>query len=142
MPLITENYVATGQVLYIFINYPLSFHLQAFLAAEAVECAGEQARFWEMHDQIFLNQSEWAENDGALSVFLGYGQALGLDQAAYQTCLGNHDMAQKIENGQALAAQLQVPSTPAFVIAGQGMVGAQPYSAFQEAIDAALAAEP
>ena len=143
MPQITESYIATGKVLYIFVNYPLSsIHPQAYLAAEAAECAGQQAMFWQMHDRIFLNQSEWVENEGALSVFLGYGQALGLDQTAFRTCLGNHDKAQQIENDLALVEQVQVPSTPAFVIDGQGMVGAQPYSVFQETIDAALAAAP
>lgn len=138
-----ENYVATGMVLYIFINYPLSsIHPQASLAAEAAECAGQQGRFWEMHDRLYLNQSAWAENDGALSVFLGYGRVLGLDQGAFQTCLGNHAMAQKIQEDLALVQQVQVPSTPAFVIDGKGMTGAQPYSAFQQAIDAALAAQP
>jgi len=131
--------VATGKVLYIFINYPLSsIHAQAFLAAEAAECAGQQARFWEMHDKLYLNQSAWADNEGALGVFLGYGQAVGLDQTAFQICLGDHDMADKVESDLALVKQVQVPSTPAFVIDGKGITGAQPYSTLQQAIDAAL----
>jgi protein-disulfide isomerase len=138
LPQIVENYVATGKVLYIFIDYPLTIHAQAQLAAEAAECAGQQGKFWAMHDQLYLNQSDWADNDGALSVFLGYARTLGLDQTAYQTCLGNHEMLQRVQADYAFGQSVQVPSTPAFVIAGKGMTGAQPYSTFQQVIDAAL----
>jgi protein-disulfide isomerase len=134
-----EDYIVTGKLVYVFINFPLSFHAQAQLAAETAACAGEQGQFWPMHDQLYLNQAEWADNDGALSVFLGYGRKLNLDQAAFQTCLGNHAMAQKVQDDYAFGVSIGVPSTPSFVINGQPLVGAQPYSAFRQLIDAALA---
>jgi len=139
---ITENYIATGKVVYIFYNFPLSIHAQAQLAAEAAECAGQQGQFWAMHDKLYLSQAEWADNDEALSLFLGYGKALGLNQANFQTCLGDHAMAQKVQADYALGQSVGVPSTPAFVLNGRGMTGAQPYSNFQTAIDAALSAQP
>ncbi len=138
MPQLQENYIATGKVVYIFVNFPLSFHAQAQLAAEAAECAGQQGQFWVMHDQLYLNQSDWSDNDGALNVFLGYGQVLGLDQTAFQTCLGNHEMAQRVQDGYAFGQSVGVPSTPAFVVNGKGMTGAQSYETFVQVIEAAL----
>jgi protein-disulfide isomerase len=137
-----EDYIVTGKLLYIFINYPLSFHAQAQLAAEAAECAGLQGQFWKMHDQLYLNQAEWSDNDGALNIFLGYGRKLDLDQTAFQTCMGNHEMASKVQSDYAFGQSIQVPATPSFVINGKGMSGGQPYSTFQQVIDAALNAQP
>ena len=139
MPRLYEDYIVTGKLVYIFVNFPLSsIHAQAQLAAETAECAGAQGQFWAMHDQLYLNQAEWADNDGALNIFLGYGRLLGLDQTALQTCLGNHQMAQKVQDDYAFGQRIAVPSTPAFVVNGKGMVGAQPYTTFQQVIDAAL----
>lgn len=133
----------TGKVLLIFRNYPLSsLHAQAQLAAETAECAGQQGQFWAMHDLLFLNQQEWADNEGALSVFLGYGGRLGLDQAVFRTCLGDHQMAQKVQDDYAFGQSIQVPATPSFVINGKGVKGAQSYSRFQQLFDAALQAQP
>lgn len=140
MPLIQENYIATGQVVYLFVNFPLPSHAQAQITAEAAECAGQQGKFWEMHDHIFFNQSEWSGNSNALEVLLGYGEKLGLDQAAYGTCLSEHQMAQKVQDDQAFGQVIGVPATPAFLVVGRGgaqpypIVGAYPFEEFETAI--------
>jgi protein-disulfide isomerase len=144
LPQLKKDYISTGKVVFIYLNFPLSFHDQATQAAEAAACAGQQGKFWEMHDQLYLNQAAWADNDAALSVFLGYGLALGLDQTAYQSCLGNHDTVQRIQEDVAFGFSVQVSSTPSFVFSGQGMdrsrgmAGLGPYTTFQQVIDAAL----
>src|SRR5688500_18159619 len=51
-PQIDKEYVQTGKVKYVFRDLPLAFHKQAFKAAEASHCAGEQGKFWEMHDRM------------------------------------------------------------------------------------------
>lgn len=141
MTQIQENYIATGKVVYIFKHFPLPGHPQAQISAEAVECAGKQGQFWPMHDQVFLSQAEWSGKENALEVLTGYGGKLGLDTAAYQTCLAEHEMAQKVKNDYTYGQSIGVPATPAFLVIGksiQGMTGAQPFSAFQQAIDNAL----
>jgi protein-disulfide isomerase len=55
---ISQNY--GDKIRYLFHNYPLPFHNNAQKAAEAAECAGEQGKFWEMHDLLFQNQSAWS----------------------------------------------------------------------------------
>lgn len=141
-PLIEKDYIATGKVVHIFWNFPLpaEMHPQATIAAEAAECAGVQGRFWPMHDQVFLNQGAWSGNPDALKVFQGYAAQLGLDTGKFQTCMSEHQTADKINNDLMQGYQIGVESTPTFVINGQGLLGAYPYDRFQQLIEAALAA--
>lgn len=57
---IESEYIDTGKVKYVVRDFPLGFHPNAQKAAEAAECAGDQGRYWEMHDQLFSNQGEWS----------------------------------------------------------------------------------
>jgi protein-disulfide isomerase len=142
LPQIQEQYIATGKLVYIFLNFPLDFHDQAQMAAETAECAGRQGRFWDMHDQLYLNQEEWADNENALQVFLRYGSQVGLDTTAFGTCLADHETAQKVKDDYAFGVAVGVPSTPSFVVNGRGMSGAQTYATFKQVLDAALSAAP
>src|SRR5262249_13220452 len=57
LPQILENYVKTGKVRYFFKDTPVeAIHPRALKAAEAALCAGEQGKYWEMHDHLFKNQ--------------------------------------------------------------------------------------
>ena len=87
LPEIDRDYIATGKVRYVFRDLPLPIHPEAPKAAEAAHCAGDQGKYWEMHDWLFANQ-------GALGAekLVEYGTALGLDAASYKACLdsGKH----------------------------------------------------
>ena len=56
-----EKYINTGKVKFVYRDFPLGFHANAQKAAEAAECAGEQGKYWEMHDKLFEKQAEWSE---------------------------------------------------------------------------------
>jgi protein-disulfide isomerase len=123
-----------GKVKLYFKNFPLSFHEFAQKAAEAAECAGDQGKYWEMHDQLFADQSALAVSD-----LKGYAQKLGLDTAKFNSCLDTGAKASVVEADFNDGSANGVSGTPAFFINGKMIVGAQPYSAFKTAIDAALA---
>ena len=57
---IKKNYIDTGKVKYVVRDFPLSFHSNAHKAAEAAECAGEQGKYWEMHEKLFKEQGTWS----------------------------------------------------------------------------------
>src|SRR4249919_3327944 len=60
-PEIDRDYIATGKVRWVFINYPLTMiHPNAAVAAEVAICAARNGKFWEVHDLLFRNQSTWA----------------------------------------------------------------------------------
>lgn len=57
---IIENYVDTGKVKYILRD--LTLHgPTASKVAQAARCAGDQGKYWEMHDKLFQEQEVWSE---------------------------------------------------------------------------------
>ena len=88
LPEIKREYVDTGKVRYVFVDFPLEqLHPHARKAAEAAYCAGEQGRYWEMHDALFTNQQALE-----LPQLGGHARNLGLDATAFESCLfsGRH----------------------------------------------------
>lgn len=130
---ILENYVDTGKASYEFRHFPLSFHQYAQKAAEATECAGEQGKFWEYHDILFANQANLDADS-----LKAYAVNLGLDATKFDTCLDSGKYEDKITEDMNYCAGKGVSGTPSFIINGQLLVGAQPYSAFQQVIESAL----
>ena len=117
-------------------DFPLPMHKDAPKAAEAAHCAQEQDKFWEMHDLMFANQR-------ALGVdkLKGYATELGLDEAAFATCLDSGKYADAVEADKEAGARVGVSGTPAFFINGQFLNGARPFESFKEVIDAELQAK-
>ncbi|HKY22058.1 MAG TPA: thioredoxin domain-containing protein [Vicinamibacterales bacterium] len=141
---IQQRFVDTGKLRYVFRHLPLeNMHLNARKAAEAAECAGEQGKFWEMHDRLFANQK-------ALSVAdLGtYARAEQLNISDFEMCLNEGKMSAKVRDDLADAARVGLTGTPAFLIGvseGDGVVralrrimGAQPYEVFELALNELL----
>ncbi len=116
-----------------FRHFPLTgMHPHAQGAAIAAECARVQGKFWPMHDQLFAHQDHLEAAD-----LPNYATAVGLDLAAWQACLQTPEPAARIAADQALGTKMGVQSTPTFVINGEPLVGALPYSMFTDAINAA-----
>src|SRR6266404_1301925 len=150
MPLIDHDYVQSGKIKYVFRDFPLeSIHPLAFKAAEAARCAGEQNRFWEMHDRLYQNQN--ALDLGSLPF---YAQALGLNVDQFAQCLNSDKYLSSIRTDISDATSAGIQGTPNFVIGlvdhknpnaqtirvWQQIVGAQPYASYKAALDSAIAA--
>jgi len=133
LPQIEENYIKTGKVRHVFRDFPLTFHQYAQKAAEASECADEQGKFWEYHDKLFENQN--ALDTGSLKQ---YAKDLGLDTAKFNSCLDSGKMTSEVQKDFSDGAQSGVSGTPTFFINGIQIVGAQPYSAFEQLIEQEL----
>jgi protein-disulfide isomerase len=110
-------------------------------AAEAAECAADQDAFWEYHDLLFESQS--GENRGAFSNdnLKAFAEQLDLETGQFNECLDSGKYATLVQNETTAARQLGVQSTPAFVINGQAVIGAQPFDVFQQVIEQELATE-
>jgi protein-disulfide isomerase len=114
-----------------FVNFPLSMHAYALHAAEAFMAAGRQGKAWEMHDQMFANQQALTDAD-----LDRYAQVIGLDLAQFDADRSSPEIADEVAQDKALGISLGVDSTPTFFIAGSWIVGSQPFSKFQDAIEA------
>ena len=78
---VEEEYVASGEVRFVFNHYPLDFHENAMGAALASMCAGEQSSFWDYHDKLFENQGILSDN-----YYEDLAYELGLDYEVFQEC--------------------------------------------------------
>ncbi|MCU0476371.1 MAG: DsbA family protein [Anaerolineae bacterium] len=132
LPQLQEVY--GDKVRFVYRDMPIIGGQASLDAAIAANCAHEQGQFWEFHNLIFENN---AARDRA--AFVGFATELGLDVAAYETCLD--DPAQRNEvtldllDGQGLG----ITGTPAFYINGRFVSGAQPFETFALLIDTELA---
>ena len=148
LPQLEREYIATGKIKYVFRNFPIaSIHPLAFKAHEAANCAGEQGKYWEMHDRLFANS-----NALGLKALPQHAETLGLDLPKFQQCLDSGKHASKINSDLADGQKAGVQGTPTFFL---GLTdpkdlnlkvlriirGAQPYAAFKAAIDSLLAAQ-
>jgi len=129
------------------MDFPLeSMHKFAFKAAEAARCAGEQGKFWEMHDRLFANQT-------SLEPAKPHAEAIGLDVAKFEGCLSAGKYAEAVRKDAAEGAKAGVTGTPLFFLAYTDptsskvktvvrLSGAQPYATFKAQIDQLLAEQP
>ena len=130
---ILENY--KGKVRLVFRHFPLSFHPEAQKAAEASECAGEQGKFWEMHDKIF--EANEAKNM-SVDTWKKAAKDLKLNTAKFNDCLDSGKYLSKIQNEQADGQAAGVEGTPATFVNGKLISGAVPYEQFKSVIDSIL----
>ncbi len=122
------------KVRFAFRHFPLAFHQQAQKAGEAASCAGDQDRFWEMHDRLWANSSKLRPAD-----LKEHATALGLDTEAFTQCLDSGRYASLVLEDARAGTELGVSGTPAFFINGRPLVGAQPFEAFAKVIEDELA---
>lgn len=134
-PRLVEQY--GDQIRFVYKDFPLSsIHAEAYPAAIAGQCAQEQDNFWGFHDLIFSGRLELGRE-----TYLSYAEELGLDIAAFTTCLDDQTYAQSVQEDYNFGTDLGVSSTPTFFINGIAVVGAQPYDVFAEIIDYELGAQ-
>ncbi len=109
------------EVTVIFKNYPLTYHKQAESAAVAALAAGEQGKFWEMHDLLFKNQKRLAKEN-----ILGYAKVLELDSSKLEKSLESEELKVKVAQDKEQGKTLGVQSTPTTFINGKKLVGSPP----------------
>ena len=130
---IQKEYIDTGKVKFVYRDFPLGFHQNAQKAAEAAECAGEQDRYFDMHDKLFENGVA-----GGVASFKKFAGQIGLNQGDFDNCLDSGKMASEVKKDFQDGQSYGVSGTPAFFVNGKLISGAQPFSAFKQMIDAEL----
>jgi protein-disulfide isomerase len=108
-------------------------HPHAHQAAEAVEAAGDQGKFWEMHDLLFRNQSKLEEAD-----LVGYAEKLGLDVTRFRSDLKSKAHHARVHHDELTGVESRVISTPTFFINGEHFNDKPDLETLSAAIDHAL----
>ena len=117
----------------VYRDYPLSFHQNANVAAQASECADEQGKFWEMHGAMFANQSKLAATD-----LVETAGTIGVDKDKFKACLDSGKYKDEVQKDFEDGQKAGVTGTPTFFINGIPMVGARDVNSFAEIIDSEL----
>jgi protein-disulfide isomerase len=110
------------RVRFVFRNYPLQMHKYAFLASRAAEAAGQQGKFWEMHDLIYDNQKEWSGSMEPRVQFDSYATRLGLDVQRFKADMERQDLAERIKSDLLRGNSLGVKGTPTVFLNGRELV--------------------
>lgn len=108
------------QIRFQFRHFPLvSLHPNAFAAARAAEAAGNQDKFWEMHDKLFESQTQWATAKDPNAVFSQYAQQLNLDVTKFKADAASSKANNAINADIATGEKLNIDSTPSFYLDGK-----------------------
>ncbi len=107
-----------GKINYVFRNYPLSYHTNAIPASYAVEAAGLQGKYWEMHEKIFTTQNEWSSLSDPVGVFVEYARDLGLDIDKFSSDMNSQTIKDKVQRDYNDGNTVGLTETPTFYING------------------------
>ena len=135
MPTIREQLVTTGKVRWRFRDFPLAIHKYSRFSAHAAQCAGEQGKFWEMHDQLFMNHG-WAQTGrDPAALFRTLAQGVAVDLAKYDACMQSGRYASRIEFSRQEGEQRRVNGTPTFFVNGREYMGHNTSDGFKALVD-------
>ena len=124
-----------NKVKIVYKDFPLPNHQFAMKAAEAAQCAGEQNKYWQMHDAMFADQRKLD-----VPSLKATAAALGLNAQVFNQCLDSGKNAEQIKGDMEQGEKLGVNSTPSLYVNGRPIIGAQPFDVFKSAIDDELKA--
>ncbi len=122
-----------GKIRLVYRDYPLPAHTLAPKAAEAAHCAGDQQKYWEMHDRLFAANGKLDVSD-----LKTYAKEVGVDPARFDKCLDSGEKATVVAFHQKAGEAAGVTGTPAFFVNGHLISGAQPLEAFKTIVDQEL----
>ncbi|MGO8672309.1 MAG: DsbA family protein [Capsulimonadaceae bacterium] len=141
------DYVKTGKVRYFYRALPLVNHPQSISAAVAAQCAGDQGKFWDMHDSLFADPNHLESTD-----LTDRAQKLGLDLDKFNQCTADSKTADDFRAQSASLLTSGFRGTPTFLIGSIGndgiikvdtlIPGALPYDAFKLVLNTDLGIEP
>jgi protein-disulfide isomerase len=138
LPRLEAEYIKTGKVRFVYRHLAI-LGPPSVAAAQAVECAGEQGKFWEYHDTLFASKGLFSFSGGRLKQ---YARDLGLNGTVFDECLDSGKYAKKVEGETGIGRFLDANGTPTFFINGLRLVGAHPFETFRTIIDEQLKTTP
>ena len=141
-PDVRARLVNTGIIRFRFVDFPLQMHPNAPAAHLAAWCAGEQNRFWEMHDAIFAVQDRWSgyATRRPNRIFSELARNVGVNMDQYESCVSSNKYAGQIQANVDEGLKRGVPGTPTFFIGRLKINEPVSYDVFKRYVDQALAA--
>ena len=122
-----------GKIRYVFRDFPLGFHKQAKLAANAANCANDQGKYWEYSEELWDSQGK--HNQEKITEI---AKKLKLNMGTFEKCVSSKKYYSEIDKDQSEGSSYGVTGTPAYFVNGLFLSGAQPFNKFKELIDEEL----
>ena len=137
---VKREYIDTGRLRFVYKDFPLPFHQNAMKASMAARCAGEEGRYWEMHDALLESQQNLGDVDG-------FVKRTGLNAATFNECMKSRKYENAVQMDLNDGRELGINGTPTFIlgrldasgkVTGNVIQGAMPYAVFKTKIEALL----
>lgn len=135
---IINDYVKTGKAVLYFRHFEF-LGPASLVAGNAVECANEQGKFWEMHNYLYDNQP--SESDTSMYTNEKMTQiagTLGVNTTQFKSCMDSNKYQANLDKDMSDGQAAGVSGTPTIFINGRSIVGAEPYASIKPLIDQAL----
>ena len=143
-PSIDLNYIKTGKLKYFFRDFPGPKETISMQKAQAARCAGEQGKFWEMHDLLFKLSGNPTGDE-----WLAHAGSLRLNTNQFQVCVASGKYVENIQRSVASAERMGIHGTPAFLLgtlseegdfvrATRTLIGAESFESIKAALDELL----
>ena len=135
-PVIDRDFIQTGKVRWVFVNFPLSsIHRNAVAAAQVAMCAARQHRFWQLHDVLYARQEEWAPLDQPLPRLIALADSAGVRHDSLLSCVNSRATVEAITQDAQGSVRAGANATPSFYIEGGLASGAIPAPEFSRILD-------
>jgi len=142
LPVIERDFIKTGKVRWVFVNFPLTnLHKNAVAAAQIAMCAARQHKFWPVHDRLYENQPQWAPLDQPWTALIALADSSGVQHDSLVACLSSRATMDEITRDAQGAARAGATGTPTFYIEGGLADGAIPPADFSQILDSVYRAK-
>ncbi|WP_067607835.1 DsbA family protein [Nocardiopsis listeri] len=138
-PELVERYVESGDLRIEWREFPYLGDLARDLSVGALAVA-EQDAFWEYQEAVFARQEELKSSSDPEADLREIADDIGVDLERFDGDLQNEELLGRVDADFLEGQQIGVSGTPAFIINGDPVMGAQPLSVFVDSIDTALTA--
>jgi len=127
------------RVAFVYRHFPLTgIHANAEFAARAAEAAGEQGKFWEMHDLLFEKQSEWSNSANVAEIFESYAKLLDLNIEQFNLDWRSKEIKNFVSAHRVHSLKSGLQGTPSFFINGKQIPNPDSIEQFRKIISDAL----
>ena len=139
LPQLVDKYVDAGSMLYVLHSWADGGDTPGGQATGTAECAGQQGKYWEMHDRLFDQQATWTAEADPQELFASYADDLGLDGDAFEECLDSDWATLQVQAGSIVGELYGVPGAPIYLFNnGQALQETSTFEEFQAQIDSIL----
>jgi protein-disulfide isomerase len=136
LPVLDRDFVQSGKVRWVFVNFPLTqIHKNAVAAAQVAMCAARQNRFWPVHDALYQHQPEWAPLADPMPALLTLADSAGVRHDSLAACVASRATVQVIQQEYQGSERSGANATPSFYIEGGLASGAIPAADFSRILD-------